>query len=239
MIDITIQRQPNDETCGATCLQAIYNHYNYPLSVDDVISEVERSESGGTLAAYLGKHALQHGFDATIYVNNLNIFDPSWFDKNGMVCRESLIAKLTAQLKYKFDSGIVSASKAYLDYLHLGGNVRFRMLTVQLLRHYFDQKIPILTGLSATYLYFSARELYTPDGVSVYDDIAGTPCGHFVVLCQYDEDTKHIVVADPHRENPISKSHYYTVGIQRLLNAILLGVLTFDANLLIIQPKGI
>lgn len=239
MIDINIQIQPNDETCGATCLQAIYQHYGYNISIEEVVSGVELSESGGTLAAFLGKHALQRGFSATIYVNNLNIFDPSWFDEKGDVCRENLIVKLTAQLKHKTDSGIVRSSKAYLDFLRLGGNVRFKMLTVQLLKTYFDQKIPILTGLSATYLYFSAREVYTPEGVAVYDDIAGTPCGHFVILCQYDEDNKHIVVADPHRANPISNSHYYSVSSQRLLNAILLGVLTFDANLLIIQPKGL
>lgn len=47
-----------------------------------------------------------------------------------------------------------------------------------------------------------------------------------------------MIVADPHRENPLSHDNYYKVSSNRLINAIMLGVLTYDANLLVIQPKG-
>lgn len=238
MIDIKINSQPDDETCGATCLHAIYNYYNLSSSLTEIIKNVERSMSGGTLAPYLGQHALQEGFDSTVYVNNLNVFDPSWF-KHGEVSSEKLIAKLEAQIQYKQDPCIVQSSIAYQQYVKMGGIVLFRTLNVKLLQNYFKQKIPILTGLSATYLYSSAREHFTPEGISIYDDIRGTPCGHFVVLCGYDEKKKRVVVADPHRENPLSHNNYYTVSSHHLINAILLGVLTYDANLLIIQPKRI
>lgn len=236
MIELNIKTQPNDETCGATCLQAIYDYYGFNIALPDVIQGVKKSLSGGTLAPYLGQHALAHDFDATIYVNNLTVFDPSWFDR-GMISRDKLQAKLLAQLKFKNDPDLVQLSEAYLAYLAAGGNVRFRMLSVKLLQSYFEQKIPIITGLSATYLYFNSREYYTEAGESIYDDIQGTPCGHFVVLCGYDDKKRRIVVADPHRENPISHRHFYTVSIHRLINAIMLGVITYDANLLIIQPK--
>jgi hypothetical protein len=238
MIDLTINTQPDDETCGPTCLHAIYGYYNYHLPLEEVIFEVERSFSGGTLAPLLGKHALLRNYETIIYINNLDVFDPSWFH-NGEVEREALIAKLEAQMKYKWDKGIVQACIAYQQYLRLGGHVRFRTLNVQLLSQYFEQNIPILTGLSATYLYRSAREHYTKEGLAYYDDIRGTPCGHFVVLCGYDEKQKNIIVADPHRENPLSHDNYYKVSSTRLINAIMLGVLTYDANLLIIKPKGI
>jgi hypothetical protein len=32
-------------------------------------------------------------------------------------------------------------------------------------------------------------------------------------------------------------SNYYQVGIHRLINAILLGIVTYDANILIIEPS--
>lgn len=236
MIDIQIHSQPDDETCGATCLQSIYNYYGLDINIHQVIQNVERSLSGGTLAAFLGTHALKKGFESTIYVNNLNVFDPSWFI-HGEISRQKLITKLDEQMVYKLDPNIVQSSIAYQEFVRLGGNVRFRTLSVKLLQSYFEKKIPILTGLSATYLYSSAREHYTPDGVSIYDDIRGTPCGHFVVLCGYDEKKKRVVVADPHRENPLSHNHYYTVSSHHLINAILLGVFTYDANLLIIEPK--
>lgn len=238
MINLTIHSQPDDETCGPTCLHAIYRFYGLRIALEDVIHSIERSASGGTLAPLLGKHALARGFDTTIYINNLDIFDPTWFDyKRGESCNEELAAKLEAQMKYKTHEGLVQSSIAYQQYLQLGGKVRARMLHTKLLKEYFKQNIPIITGLSATYLYASARETFTPEGISIYDDIRGTPCGHFVVLCGYDDSKKHIIVADPHRENPLSHDNYYKVSITRLINAIMLGVLTYDGNLLIIQPK--
>ncbi|KTC65259.1 Guanylyl cyclase [Legionella adelaidensis] len=237
MIDLTINTQPDDETCGPTCLHAIYTYYGYSISLEEVIRGVERSFSGGTLAPLLGKHALMRDFETVIYINNLDVFDPTWFDQ-GEAQPEALIAKLDAQMKYKWDKGIVQSSIAYQQYLQLGGHVRFRTLNVQLLKEYFLQKTPILTGLSATYLYRSAREHYTTEGLAFYDDIRGAPTGHFVVLCGYDDKKRNIVVADPHRENPLSHDNYYKVSSNRLINAIMLGVLTYDANLLIIRPKG-
>ena len=37
--------------------------------------------------------------------------------------------------------------------------------------------------------------------------------------------------------NPVSNNHYYRVSIARLLGAVLLGILTHDANLLVIEPE--
>lgn len=240
MINLTIHTQPDDETCGPTCLHAIYRYYGLDVSLEQLIQEIERSASGGTLAPFLGNHALAQGFETSIYVHDLNIFDPSWFRlKHGEADSEELIAKLDTQMKYKTGEGIRQSSLAYQKYLKLGGKLFSRMLTVQLLKDYFKKNIPIMTGLSATYLYGSTRELFTPDGVSIYDDIRGTPCGHFVVLCGYDEKKKNVIIADPHRENPLSHDNYYKVSIVRLINAIMLGVLTYDGNLLIIQPKAL
>lgn len=235
MIDLSIHSQPDDETCGPTSLHAIYRYYGMNCTLEQIVSTVERSISGGTLAPMLGKHALTRGFKAILYVNNLNVFDPTWFvqDEGDSAM---LINKLYAQMKHKRTKGILQASKAYMEYVELGGLIRFRTLSVQLLKEYFNQNIPILTALSATYLYRSARERYTDKGHCIYDDIRGTPSGHFVVLCGYDELKRLVIVADPHRENPLSHDNYYKVSSNRLINAIMLGVLTYDANLLIIQP---
>jgi len=238
MIDLTIHTQPDDESCGPTSLHAIYRYYGLDIELEHVVNSVERSLSGGTLAPMLGNHALQHGFNAMIYTNNLDVFDPSWFGSDHTEPRKKmLIAKLTAQMKYKKNKAIVQASKAFMEYLSLGGEIHFPTLSIQLLKTYFLKKIPILTGLSATYLYNSSRERFSKRGESIYDDIRGTPCGHFVVLCGYDDENRLVVVADPHRENPLSHHNYYKVESNRLLNAILLGVFTYDATLLIIQPK--
>lgn len=236
MIDLTINTQPDDETCGPTCLHAVYRYYGFHDHLTDIIHGIERSISGGTLTPMLGKHAVARGFDTTLYVNNVDLFDPTWFH-HGASHNERLIAKLEEQMKYKKTKRMIQSSVAYIEYLQLGGKVRFETINGHLLKSYFKRNIPILTGLSATYLYRSARERFTQEGTSCYDDVQGTPCGHFVVLCGYDETNRQIVVADPHRENPLSHNNYYKVSSYRLINAIMLGVLTYDAHLLIIQPQ--
>lgn len=236
MIELNIRSQPTDETCGPTSLHAIYQYYGYNISLKQVIETMELSLSGGTLSPLLGKHALMHGFDATIYVNQLELFDPTWF-KNGKAPQEVLLIKLKSQDKFKQSKNLASASKAFQDFLSLGGHIRFETIDVKLLKYYFKKKIPILTGLNSTYLYRTSRELYTSEGESFFDDIQGVACGHFVVLAGYDEKKRRIIVADPFRENPLSKDNYYKVSIARLINAIMLGALTYDASLLIITPK--
>ena len=63
------------------------------------------------------------------------------------------------------------------------------------------------------------------------------PAGHFVVLCGYDRVEKTVLVADPYQPNPLAPGQQYVVSIDRVICAILLGILTYDANLLIIQPR--
>ena len=238
MIDLNIRTQPNDETCGPTSLHAIYHYYGYNISLNDVIKTMELSLSGGTLSPLLGKHALMHGFDATIFVNQLDLFDPTWFKKS-RAPREALLTKLKSQDMFKHAQNLRVASKAFQEFLTNGGDIRFKTIDVQLFKEYFKQNIPILTGLNSTYLYRTSRELFTQDGESFFDDIQGLACGHFVVLCGYDEKRRRVVVADPFRENPLSQNNFYKVSLSRLINSIMLGAATYDATLLMITPKKV
>ena len=234
MIDIEINTQPDDETCGPTCLHAIYRYYNYDISLEEVTKTVKRSLSGGTLAPYLGLHALERGVTASILINNMDIFDPSWFEHSEACV--NLSVKLEEQLKYKKDEGILQSSIAYQEFLKAQGIIKFKFLSVELLKEYFSYNLPIITGLSSTYLYNSPREVYK-NKKSYYDDIKGSPCGHFVIIAGFDEIHQRVVVIDPFKENPLSRNNYYKVSSHRLINAILMGMVTYDANLLIIQPK--
>lgn len=225
--------QPDDQTCGPTSLHSIYRYYDDDITLEEVINTVKYTKSGGTIDAYLGQHALQRNYKVSLYVHNLVIFDPSWFVPRKL-SNNKLIKKLKQQMEVKTSKRLRESSQAYIDYLELGGNILYHELTVSMLKKFFARKIPILTGLSATNLYQSKREIDVEDK-SVYDDINGSPTGHFVVLCGYNENKRHIIVADPHRKNPISRDIFYNVSISRLINSIMLGVLTHDGNLLAIQ----
>jgi hypothetical protein len=241
-------------------LQAVYSYFNDEVPLQRVIAEVPALSAGGTLAVLLGEHALRRGYEATIYTYNLEVFDPSWFradtgweaashqsaqaigsatkapskSAERQKQREFLIERLREQQQYKKWMKLQTASAAYAQFLTLGGTIRMQELNSQLIRRFLKKSIPILTGLSSTYLYFTKREV--PESCKP-DDVRGYPCGHFVVLCGYDQGARTVLVADPYLPNPLGEKHHYEVHLDRLIAAILLGVLTYDANLLVIEPK--
>jgi hypothetical protein len=229
VFNFKIKSQPDDTTCGPTCLHAVYRYYGDSISLTQVVNEVKYLKEGGTLAALLACHALNRGYKATLYTYNLSVFDPSWFALTSGRLRE----KLKAQMAFKKQSKLQASTRAHIDFIDRGGQIRFEDLTPALIRSFLKRNAPIITGLSATYLYHSPRE-FGPR--SDYDDIRGEPAGHFVVLCGYDQNQHTVRVADPLNPNPYIQSPLYDVSLPRLICSILLGVLTYDGKLLIIEP---
>jgi hypothetical protein len=228
---LSILPQPDDATCGPTCLHAVYGYYGDHLPLEDVIAEAPTLPGGGTLGAYLGCHALRRGYKAKLYTFDLSVFDITWFDPG-----IDLSAKLTEQLTCKAGRRLHQASAAYLEFLRLGGQIRFEDLTARLIRDILKRGRPILAGLSATYLYRTPRERDVA-GQTVFDDLRGRPSGHFVVINGYDSSARVTHIADPLLPNPISRSQYYEVTLNHLVCAVMLGVITDDANLLVLSPR--
>lgn len=226
---LDIQAQPDDFTCGPTCLHAVYNYYGDEIPLRQIIDETPRLETGGTLAVCLACHALRRGYNATIFTYNLQVFDPTWFRKKNTDFRQKLVSQMEAKAIPKLHI----ATKAYMEFFDRGGTIRFEDLRPGLIRRYLKRGQPILTGLSATYLYECERE-YGPK--CDYDDIRGEPTGHFVVLFGYNKLAREVLIADPQFPNPRGSPQKYTEKIDRVISSILLGILTYDANLLIIEP---
>lgn len=218
--------QPDETTCGPTCLHAVYRYWGREESLLDVIGRTGRLQRGGTVAVFLACDALRQGFQATIYTFNLSVFDPSWF-KRQVDIRERLLRQQTEK---RSDRRVQEVTAGYIEFLALGGRLRLTDLSRYLLRGLLRRRLPIITGLSSTYLYRAMRE-YGPRDEA--DDIRGTPGGHFVVLAGYDRPARTVLVADPY-----GPSRDYWIKIDRAVGAILLGVITHDANLLIIHPPG-
>ncbi len=226
-----IQRQPDDLTCGPTCLHAVYRYFGDDLPLARLVGEVPMlEEGGGTLEVMLGVHALRRGYRATLHTFNLRVFDPTWFTE-----RVSIEEKLAAQMHSRKHPKIRLASRGYLEFLALGGRIRFGDLTSSTLRAPLRRQLPILTGLSATYLHRSMREL--PE-TNQDDDLRGDPVGHFVVLCGYDRARRSVLVADPFEHPTAAGGTKAQVPIARVVGAIFLGVLTYDASCLVIEPEG-
>ncbi len=227
-LKLDIGPQPDNTTCGPTCLHAVYRYYGDGIPLHDVVRQVPSLKSGGTLGVMLAGHALRRGYRATIYSFNLKLFDPTWIG----LPTEEVMRRLKRQARFKKREKLQKATRAYLDFLELGGVLKIQDLNARLLRKYLNRKIPILTGLSSTYLYQACRE-YGPQDRD--DDIRGHPAGHFVILRGYDRKRKVISIADPLESNPYSPDHHYELNIDRVICAILLGIVTDDANLIILE----
>lgn len=220
--------QPDETTCGPTCLHALYRYWGEGESLESVIARTRRLEHGGTFAVFLACDALRKGYRASIYTYNLGVFDPTWF-RRGV----NIAERLMRQREVKMDYRLQHATEGYLEFLTLGGRLRLVDLSAALLRGILRRRLPIITGLSATYLYRTARE-YGPDDVA--DDVRGLPAGHFVVIAGYDAARRTVLVVDPYEKTPYGPSLEYWISIDRVVDAILLGIVTHDANLLIIHP---
>jgi len=231
-----IQAQPDDESCGPTCLHSLYCYYGDNVPLKRVVKEITRADYGGTLIEILANHALKRGYDATVYTFHVQMFDPTWFAEDGELHDPAgTIELLQQQVEAKKNTPrLATATKACQEFLKLGGHIRMEDLTPQLIYRIIAQGVPIITGLSSTYLYRESRIV----SVSQEDDVRGHPQGHFVMLIGYDSSKHEVTVADPLDENPPFHTSRYRLPMSRLINAVLLGILTHDANLLVITPKA-
>lgn len=233
-LELDILAQPDDSTCGPTCLHAVYAYYGDQVDLHELIRDTERLEGGGTLAVMLAVHALERGYSVCIHTYDLQVFDPTWF----ALGYAGLAQKLQELEQVTNDPKVQLASRWYRRFLELGGEIVLQDMTTRFVREHLRRGLPLLTGLSSTFLYRAMRERLLPNDTLEDDDLRGQPQGHFVVLCGYHKGDRTVLLADPMYDNPVSKTHRYEVNIDRLLNAILLGILTHDANLLVIQPRA-
>ena len=228
ILDVRRFVQPDDVTCGPTCLAQVYRYYGYDKPLREVIRETPRNPDGGTMAVFLGVSALRNGFAARIFSYNLSVFDPTWH----RLTRPALIQRLEKRFASVKSPRLRLVVGAYIEFLELSGRVIFREFSKKWLVRTLDSGHPILCGLSATYLYHRKREYKNH-----YDDVRGMPVGHFVVICGYYPRSDRFIVRDPSSHIPFSRSGRYTVDAERLLAAILLGDVTYDADLLVLARR--
>lgn len=227
VLDVPRFEQPDDVTCGPTCLKKVYEFYGYPKPLQEIIDETRSVTGGGTVCPFLGLNALQNGFAATIYPFNLVVFDPTWYG----LPRGGLLEKIRLRRRTSRRKKLREVADAYVEYLEAGGELRFCDLSAGLIHELIADGLPILTGLCATYLYQTPRVLEDR-----YDDVRGDPEGHFVVVCGSLPREGKLVVRDPARKIPFSEDGRYTIGADRLIQAILMGDSTYDAVFLVVRP---
>ena len=191
---------------------------------------MRRVEGGGTLDVLLACHALRRGYAATIYTYNLQLFDPTWFRPRKPIWRDLRFSKWSTSPRPNYGW----PPRAYLEFFERGGQLRFEDLTGSLIRKYLSRSIPVLTGLSATYLHRAAANT---DRLASLTACAASRRGILSSSAATTRRRREVLVADPLppipcRRQPLCGQH----GSCDL--RILLGIVTYDANLLIIEPRN-
>lgn len=115
-LNLRMLDQPDDDSCGPTCLHAVYQYYGASESLHGIISEIESLDKGGTLGVVLANHALQKGYKVTLFTYNLMIFDPTWFSRG-----TDLAAKLEQRYKFTKKRKQKFAIRQYRQFLRNGG----------------------------------------------------------------------------------------------------------------------
>jgi hypothetical protein len=229
-LPVIIQRQPDYTTCGPTSLHAIYSYFGDDIPLPQVISEMKMHSTGGTVGVHLALHALRRGYEASLWVSNTAIWDPTWF-----ATETNLIAKLRARLEAKgwlAQERYAAALAAGEEFIGRGGKVGWGDLSPPKISDVLARGLPIVVGTNGVYLYQCMRE--TDKGP---DDIRGDAYGHFIVVCGYRSSDDTVSIADPLKDNPAHGTKYYRVSVHRLIGSIFLGTSSDDANCLVISPK--
>jgi hypothetical protein len=233
-LKVSILPQPDEESCGATCLHAVYQFFQYQVPLAEVVGSVVKIDSGGTLIPFLGQHALAQGFASTIVPFDVRVFDPSWKRCSPKDLRDRLLQSA----ERRPDAKTSLAVRAYAEFLSAGGEIRFDEPRCELLQDYLLKGFPIISGVSATYLYQSKRETEELGDIG-YNDLLGQPRGHFVVIEGFDGKMDTVSVADPQYRNPRSPGcQHLDYPCPHFLNSVLMGSITFDAAFLIVQPRS-
>lgn len=228
-LDFAITPQPTETTCGPACLHAVYRYFGLELPLEQLVDSVASVPGGGTFSVMLALDAIRRGYRATIYTSDVQLFDPSWFS-----AKVDLVERLLAQAQVKADPKLIQATEAYVEFLSAGGRLVLRDIDLPLLTAQFRLGLPVIAGLNATWLYQAVRD----DPATHRDNDLGVATGHFVVLHGAYPDSGQVAVADPYLHLPKPGSHSYREAAQRVLNAIMLGIMTYDAKLLVVSPPG-
>ena len=114
---VEILPQPDDFTCGPTCLHALYRYFGDELPLERVISEVQVLDNRGTLDVLLANHALARGYSARIFTYNVQMFDPTWFDGRPSIFPSG--CDCSSSTRFRPPDG---ATEAYLLFLAKGAS---------------------------------------------------------------------------------------------------------------------
>ncbi|MBN1900523.1 hypothetical protein JW926_04265 [Candidatus Sumerlaeota bacterium] len=224
-LDIAPEIQPDDISCGLSCLKMVLDYYDQEQDMQALSEICPPLYDIGLFDSQLGKTAIDLGFDVTIYTYNYRIFHPIW----NRLHLSDLIGKLVIKQACAMTPHQALSARHYIEYLQKGGELLFYPLSKELILAHLDQEIPVIAALDMSFLY---------DCVAFYDEFSEYRATHFVIIHGYDPKRNVFHVCDPWHSIPIPHENgRYAVDADRVINAIFLGQDRNDSSLIVIRKK--
>ncbi|MCM8820060.1 MAG: hypothetical protein NC925_04615 [Candidatus Omnitrophica bacterium] len=156
------------QNCGLTSLNLLFRYYKISGIPKDLI---RKNRNNSLWISDLGIIALKKGFKVNLFTYSQRIFKPEWFD----LPKHRILQKLYRKEKNLL---INLARKSIIEFLKLGGEIKFKILNAKTLKFYIKNKKPLLMTVSSGIIHHRSM-----------------PGGHFVVLIGYDK--RNFIILNP------------------------------------------
>lgn len=229
--DITYKKQGQQE-CVQTCASLLLNYYGVKKDSSEIKEEVpiyttSKGEPIGSSIGHIASYFLKCGFDTTMHINDLLIFDRTW---DGFSSQE-ILKKLDKRKKfiqhpvYKKDE-FNMIFDGYSQFIKKGGSLDFSVITNDYLYSLLLNG-PIFTVVNYQFLHSSAKTIYNKKDKSFDEDpIRGYASTHVVITAGYENN--HYTIIDP----DIKRGGTHQIRTDHLLGAFYLAQIDMD-NILI------
>jgi peptidase C39-like protein len=225
-LPIRSEIQPDDTSCGISCLKMLLAFHGISLSFDEMREIIPPLPDIGLYDSHVGKAALDLGFSVTIYSYNYTIFHPLW----NHLTRKDLIRHLSTKNKSSMTPLQEFATKSYIEFMEAGGEVLFYPLSKELLLAFFEKGLPVMVALDMCFLY---------DSMVYYENTTEPRATHFVVLHGYNPENNTFRISDPWHSIPLPNNMgQFSLDADRVINAIFLGQNRNDAAVVVIQKNN-
>ena len=221
-----------------TAATQLLTYFDSSVRVEEVIKNVpvyvENGEKIGTSPGHLAAYLASQGFKTTVYIFDVELFDPSWEGESA----GRIIERLTQrQLGIPTNSWLAKYHHILVDgwklFAESGGSFAQPPLSTELL-HSLLKTHPYLLMVNSTYLNHTAKQVYNRETDKFEDDTTrGRSLTHAVTCAGYKEGSFLIVDPDP----PQGETQHRWIKADHLIASIMAAQTESD-NLLMVIAKS-
>jgi hypothetical protein len=223
--------------CMQTATTQLLSFFDPKVKVENVIKEVpvyvENGEKIGTSPGHLAAYLAQQGYKTTVYIFDVELFDPSWDGKPGdeiiKLLKERGDAVPTNSWLAKYKHVLIDGWKLFVK---SGGTFKQPSLSIKLL-HDLLVNHPFLLMVNSTYLNHTSKQKYDlATDKFIKDAIIGRSLTHAVTCAGYKDGTFLIVDPDP----PKGEEQHRWIKSDHLIASVMAAQTESD-NLLMVIDK--